>query len=878
MYYDAIRVFPGNGDGSFQAPILTLTGFQSYGLAVADFNGDGHPDLAIGNRDVPGVRIYLGNGDGKFTAHGQLPTTSAIASLAAGHIDAGGTIDLAAAVGDGTVVYWNGVGDGSFGPSTTLTLGGTVNAVLIADLNGDGSADLVVGVDFYVAVFYNNGDGTFQAALEYPLNFQVNKIVSGDFNGDGRPDIAVLNSTNYYQIGIVAVFLQDPSGGLTDSSSYSAGFYTSDLATGDFDGDGTDDVAAANAGSGTASVLLADAAGGMRAIRVAPIPISWQDIASGDFSGSGHTEFAVLNGNNGPQVTMLSLDAHGRLVTGPSTSLAPYSPQNIIAADLDSDGKLDLALGDYSAGVVVLFGNGDGTFGPPNAYFVGFNATNVAAGDFNGDGRRDLAAISSDGSFGTLNVLLNMGGGVFAQTASIPLTHPSVHMISADLNGDGAWDLVTVDGSSCCSQPYVATVFLSNGDGTFLGGVDYATGAGPVWVEAADFDEDGSQDLVTADANAANVSILKGDGSGGFGPPTLVAIGASTVDVLVGDFDGDGHQDILGVSSQTNRAALLRGLGNGAFQLPETYVVGAGPYRAFAGHFLGSAPGAAILNSDGTFSFLVNAKLSAQVADQSVIVGSPAVLTVSAFGVGPITYQWRKNGIPLSDGGTISGAHTATLTIDPVAFTDAGSYDVVVTDSCTNATSNAAALSVEFDDVPLSNPFHDDIITIATAGITSGCTTTSYCPSHDVSRAEMAVLLLKSKYGSGHVPPPPPVDPIFADVPADAFAAAWIDELAILGVTAGCGNGNYCPDDPVTRGQMAVFLLKTLLGSGYVPPPAVGLFADVPAGYFAIDWIEDLYNRGITAGCGTNPPRYCPDADVPREQMATFLVRTFLTP
>ena len=234
--------------------------------------------------------------------------------------------------------------------------------------------------------------------------------------------------------------------------------------------------------------------------------------------------------------------------------------------------------------------------------------------------------------------------------------------------------------------------------------------------------------------------------------------------------------------------------------------------------------------------------------------------------------------MPLSDGGTISGAHTATLTIDPVAFTDAGSYDVVVTDSCTNATSNAAALSVEFDDVPLSNPFHDDIITIATAGITSGCTTTSYCPSHDVSRAEMAVLLLKSKYGSGHVPPPPPVDPIFADVPADAFAAAWIDELAILGVTAGCGNGNYCPDDPVTRGQMAVFLLKTLLGSGYVPPPAIGIFADVPAGYFAIDWIEDLYNRGITAGCGTNPLRYCPDADVPREQMATFLVRTFLGP
>ena len=109
---------------------------------------------------------------------------------------------------------------------------------------------------------------------------------------------------------------------------------------------------------------------------------------------------------------------------------------------------------------------------------------------------------------------------------------------------------------------------------------------------------------------------------------------------------------------------------------------------------------------------------------------------------------------------------TATLTINPVAFTDAGVYDVVVTDSCTNATSNGATLSVEFDDVASTNPFHDDIITLATSGITGGCTATSYCPGNPVSRAEMAVFLLKAKFGADHVPPPPPPDPIFPDVPA----------------------------------------------------------------------------------------------------------------
>lgn len=91
-----------------------------------------------------------------------------------------------------------------------------------------------------------------------------------------------------------------------------------------------------------------------------------------------------------------------------------------------------------------------------------------------------------------------------------------------------------------------------------------------------------------------------------------------------------------------------------------------------------------------------------------------------------------------------------------------------------------------------------------------------------------------------------------------------------------CANStpDYCPDGPVTRPDGGV-PAKTLLGSGYVPPLAAGIFADVPPNYFAIDWIEDFYNRGITAGCLVSPLSYCPDAAVPREQMATFLVRTF---
>jgi hypothetical protein len=75
---------------------------------------------------------------------------------------------------------------------------------------------------------------------------------------------------------------------------------------------------------------------------------------------------------------------------------------------------------------------------------------------------------------------------------------------------------------------------------------------------------------------------------------------------------------------------------------------------------------------------------------------------------------------------------------------------------------------------------------------------------------------------------------------------------------------------------MAVFLLKASLGSGYVPPPATGtVFADVPANAFAADWIENLYTLNITGGCLTNPLRYCPSNANNRQQMATFITKTF---
>lgn len=186
-----------------------------------------------------------------------------------------------------------------------------------------------------------------------------------------------------------------------------------------------------------------------------------------------------------------------------------------------------------------------------------------------------------------------------------------------------------------------------------------------------------------------------------------------------------------------------------------------------------------------------------------------------------------------------------------------------------------------FTDVPRSFLFYPFIENIFHNGVTGGCGVDTYCPSATTLRKQMAVFLLKALLGPAYTPPP--ATGIFDDVPADAFQP-WIEDLYNRQITGGCAGGpppapiSYCPDAEVKRKQMAVFLLKTLLGSGHTPPPAIGIFDDVPADAFQ-PWIEELFNLQITGGCLGGPPpapiSYCPENPVTRGQMSAFLVKTF---
>ena len=200
--------------------------------------------------------------------------------------------------------------------------------------------------------------------------------------------------------------------------------------------------------------------------------------------------------------------------------------------------------------------------------------------------------------------------------------------------------------------------------------------------------------------------------------------------------------------------------------------------------------------------------------------------------------------------------------------------DIVVTNPSGIAGTLRNGWIADFSDVPAFQQFYSQITKLVANQITVGCGTGIYCPLDSVTRQQMAVFLMKSKNGLCYVPPP--CSGVFPDVPCSSNFAPWIEALAASGITGGCGGGNYCPTNAVTRQQMAVFLLKARHGSSYVPPPCSGDFPDVPCPSQFADWIEQLAAEGITGGCGGG--NYCPTQAVRRDQMAAFLQNTFLFP
>ena len=260
-------------------------------------------------------------------------------------------------------------------------------------------------------------------------------------------------------------------------------------------------------------------------------------------------------------------------------------------------------------------------------------------------------------------------------------------------------------------------------------------------------------------------------------------------------------------------------------------------------------------------------------------VGSSQLIALSgtAQGKPPLTYRWILTSGPNTvqlDGAQVSWAPGSS----PLGLWEGR---LEVSNASGTAVSPTFAMNLvktSFMDVPPTWWAWQQIETFYESGITSGCATNPlrYCPTNPVTRAEMAVFLERAMRGSGFVPAV--ATGIFSDVEPGFWAAGYIEQFFLDGITSGCGLVplRFCPTNTLSRAEMAIFLLRAKHGPTYVPPPATGtMFADVSATAFGAAWIEQLATEGVTAGCATNPLRFCPAQAVSRDQMAAFIVRAF---
>jgi len=270
----------------------------------------------------------------------------------------------------------------------------------------------------------------------------------------------------------------------------------------------------------------------------------------------------------------------------------------------------------------------------------------------------------------------------------------------------------------------------------------------------------------------------------------------------------------------------------------------------------------------------------------STLVGAfPGGTEVTAFGIATTAGGGGLPWLELTPTEGVVPAYEGVLPINAEFIADGADHFglymaniMVMNDTPYDVNDVSVCFTKAFNDMPAGSFADAQVHSVAGARITGGCGLGDFCPTDAMTRGVMARWLIKSMFGPDYSPPP--CVGIFADVVCESTPnSSYIEALYNEGITAGCNADPlmYCPDNPVTREQMAVFLIRALEGSDYVPPPCVGLFTDVACpGGFAVNWIEDLFNRGITAGCGGG--FYCPKNVTSRSEMGVFVQKTFDLP
>jgi hypothetical protein len=921
-----VSVLLGNGDGTFQSAVNYSTGTNPYAAAVGDFNGDGEPDLAIACYGSDYVDVLLGNGDGTFQPAVDYGAGSRPAALVVADFNLDGKADVATAnqssdnvslllgystVGTGTVSSTTApeasANPSQYGHAVTLT-------ATVSPSSATGTVTFYDGPTVLETEPTAGGQAAFTTALLPSGALSLTARYSG--NAIYAPSTSAALAVNVNPVS--ATGFQSPESFATGNGPYA-------VATGDFNGDGKPDLAVANYADNTVSVLLGSGTGSFQAGSTYPVVSGPLSVAVGDFNGDGKPDLAIAD--YGASFTTASGNTVSVLLGNGDGTFQPavnygtgVGPWTVVVGDFNLDGTADLAVANANAGTVsVLLGNGDGSFQDAVSYSVGNTPDSLAVADFNGDGAPDLA-VANYGS-NSVSVLLGNGDGTFQAAANYNVGNGPESVAVGNFSGGTTADIAAANYSDG-----TVSVLIGNGSGTFSPGATYSAGSGSYALGVGDFNGDGKPDLAVANYLGNTVSILLGAGGGVFQSATNYGVGSGPISLAVADFNGDGKTDLAVANHGSNSLSLLLGeYGSSTGNNPSTTVLTSSLNPSQQGQTVTLTATVTPSAATGTVAFMNG---STNLGSSPVISGV-ATLTLSTLPMGSnsltaiyggdSTYEGSTGSLtqvvnscvtlsPASiflanGGGNVSVTVTASsgscswglassvswMSAAPSSGSGSGSATVTVAPNSTGAdlTGNltlsvggqvAATVPVTedftaqtFADVPPSAYYFDAVNLLAASGITAGCGSDDYCPLENVTRAQMAIFIVRAIYGST-TSFPYNQTPYFNDVPAGSFGFAWIQAMYELGITTGCGNNDFCPNSDVTRAEMSVFIIRMRYGAtfnfDYPPTP---YFTDVTPSTFGFSWIQRMREDNITAGCG--PTTYCPNNPVTRGDMAIFIMR-----
>jgi hypothetical protein len=677
---------PGATTTSYAAASNFAADAGPVSVTATDVNGDGRPDLAVANLTSSNVSVLLnttalGATTASYAAASNFAVGTAPRSVTATDVNGDGRPDLAVANGDSAnvSVLLNttapGAATASYAAASNFTTGIGPYSVTAADVNGDGRPDLAVANYFNanVSVLLNTtAPGATTASYAARSNFAVgsfpNSVIATDVDGDGRPDLAVANSTS----DNVSVLLNTTAPDATTASyaaasNFAAGGAPYSVTATDVNGDGRLDLAVANLTSSNVSVLLNTTAPGATIASYAAasnfaVGAAPYSVTATDANGDGRPDLAVANSDSGNVSVLLN-------TTAPAAATASYAaasnfaagdgPYSVTATDVNGDGRPDLAVANAdSDNVSVLLnttapGATTASYAAASNFAAGDGPFSVTATDVNGDGRPDLAVANFFAVSNNVSVLLNTTApgattASYAAASTFTVGSNPYSVTATDVNGDGRPDLAVANVGTSNVSVLLNTTAPGATTASYAAASNFAVGTSPASVTATDVNGDGRPDLVAANADSDNVSVLLNTTAPGATTATYAAVsnfaaGDGPYSVTATDVNGDGRPD-LAVSNvnSDNVSVLLNTTAPGAttasYAAASTFAAGVDPYSVTATDVNGDGrPDLAVANlASQNVSVLLNTTApgaTASYAAASNFAASGGAISVTASDV-----------------------------------------------------------------------------------------------------------------------------------------------------------------------------------------------------------------------------------------------------